>query len=58
IIKDDLATRGLELYDIKLEFGRVDGQITLIDDISGGNMRVFKNGKQVDALELSRLIVG
>lgn len=58
IIKADLAERGMELYDIKFEYGRVDGKITLIDDISGGNMRVFKDGKQVDPLELSRLIVG
>lgn len=58
IIKEDLAARGLELYDIKFEFGRVNGQIVLIDDISGGNMRVFKDGQQVDPLELSRMIVG
>lgn len=58
IIRDDLATRGLELYDIKFEFGRVDGEITLIDDISGGNMRVFKDGKQVDPLDLSRMVIG
>jgi len=38
IIKDELAKKGLELYDIKLEFGRDDetGEILLIDEISGG----------------------
>ena len=57
IIKADLKSRQLELYDIKFEFGRADGEIILIDDISGGNMRVFnQNGKQVDPLELSALI--
>lgn len=56
IIKEDLALKGLELYDIKFEFGRVNGEITLIDDISGGNMRVFKNGQQVDPLLLSFLV--
>ena len=31
------------LYDIKLEFGRdAEGKIMLIDEISGGNMRVYK----------------
>jgi hypothetical protein len=31
----------------------------LIDDISGGNMRVFDaQGRQVDPLELAELIVG
>lgn len=57
IIKADLKSRQLELYDIKFEFGRADGEIILIDDISGGNMRVFdQNGKQVDPLELSAMI--
>ncbi len=59
IIREDLKTRNLDLYDIKFEFGRVDGEIILIDDISGGNMRVFDQaGKQVDPLQLSALITG
>ena len=56
IIRDDLQAKKLELYDIKFEFGQSDGQVMLIDDISGGNMRVFKEGKQVDPLELARLV--
>jgi len=56
IIKEDLAVKGLELYDIKFEFGRVDGQVMVIDDISGGNMRVFKAGQQVDPLDLAVLV--
>lgn len=57
IIKADLKSRQLELYDIKFEFGRADGEIILIDDISGGNMRVFdQNGAQVGPLELSAMI--
>jgi phosphoribosylaminoimidazole-succinocarboxamide synthase len=57
LIRDDLAQRGLELYDIKLEFGRVDGQVHLIDEISGGNMRVYKDGAIVHPLELAGLIL-
>ena len=57
LIKDALQTRGLELYDIKLEFGRVDGQVVLIDEISGGNMRVYKGGAIVDPLDLVRLML-
>ena len=53
IIKDDLAKKGMELYDIKLEFGRINGQICLIDEISGGNMRVFFEGEALDPLALS-----
>ena len=56
IVKDDLGARGLELIDIKIEFGQVDGKITLIDEISPGNMRVFKDGKKLDYLTLSGLI--
>lgn len=56
IIKEDLAAKGLELYDIKFEYGRVEGQVMVIDDISGGNMRVFKDGQQVDPLELAVLV--
>lgn len=55
LIKDDLARRGLTLVDIKLEFGIVDGQVQLIDEISGGNMRVYRQGKKLDYDELSRL---
>jgi len=59
IVKDELAKKGLELYDIKFEFGRIgeDNHIALIDEISGGNMRAFKDGKQVEPLELEKLMV-
>ncbi|MCL2276922.1 MAG: phosphoribosylaminoimidazolesuccinocarboxamide synthase [Treponema sp.] len=56
LVKDDLASRGLELIDIKVEFGKVDGNIALIDEISPGNMRVYKDGKKLDYLALSKLI--
>jgi phosphoribosylaminoimidazole-succinocarboxamide synthase len=56
IVKDELAKKGIELYDIKLEFGRCNGQIVLIDEISGGNMRAFKDGKSVEPLELVHLM--
>lgn len=57
IIKDDLASKGLDLYDIKLEFGLVDGKVTLIDEISGGNMRVFKDGNAVHPMDLGKHIL-
>jgi len=57
IIKDDLAEKNLELWDIKLEFGKdPNGEIILIDEISGGNMRVKRDGVTVSPLELSALI--
>jgi len=59
IIKDDLSRKGLELYDIKLEFGRMgeDNHIGLIDEISGGNMRVYKDGQFIEPLMLTKLIL-
>lgn len=59
IVKHELAKKGLELYDIKFEFGRVGAakQIALIDEISGGNMRVYKNGKPVSPIELAALLL-
>lgn len=59
VVKDELAKKDMELYDIKLEFGRVSGDnhIALIDEISGGNMRAYKDGKYIEPLELERLML-
>lgn len=60
VIKNELARKDLELYDIKLEFGRDpdSGKIMLIDEISGGNMRVYRDGKYIAPLELERIFLG
>ncbi|MFM1581765.1 phosphoribosylaminoimidazolesuccinocarboxamide synthase [Helcococcus bovis] len=53
-----LKEKGLDLYDIKLEFGVDENQnIILIDEISGGNMRVYKNGEYILPLELHKLVL-
>lgn len=54
IVKDVLAEKGIELYDIKFEFGRIgeEKEIALIDEISGGNMRAYKDGEFLDPLTL------
>ena len=57
LIKDELASKGMELYDIKLEFGLIDGEISLIDEVASGNMRVYKDGTQLEPMELNRLAV-
>lgn len=59
-IKVELASKNLELYDIKLEFGRdkATGEIMLIDEISGGNMRVYQDGKYIAPLDLERIFLG
>ena len=56
IVADDLAEKGLVLYDIKFEFGYdKDGNIMLIDEVASGNMRVYKDGKYIDPMTLSEL---
>jgi phosphoribosylaminoimidazole-succinocarboxamide synthase len=59
VVKAELAKKGLDLYDIKLEFGydAATQQIILIDEISGGNMRVYKDGQYVVPLELEKLFL-
>lgn len=59
VVKDELAKKEMELYDIKFEFGRVgeDKHIALIDEISGGNMRAYSYGERVEPLELTRLVL-
>lgn len=56
IIADDLKTIGCDLWDIKFEFGFNNGEVILIDEIASGNMRVYKDGKIVDPMELTKLI--
>ena len=56
VVADDMASKGLELYDIKFEFGYdADGKVMLIDEIASGNMRVYKDGKYIDPMTLSAL---
>ncbi len=57
IVADDLKTIGLVLWDIKFEFGYHNGEVILIDEIASGNMRVYKDGKIVDPVELTKLIL-
>ena len=47
----------LVLYDIKFEFGKVGDEVYLIDEISGGNMRAFKDGKHIMPLDLCRMVL-
>ena len=56
IVADDLKSIGLDLWDIKFEFGYNNGEVILIDEIASGNMRVYKDGKIVDHVELTKLI--
>lgn len=56
IVADDLKEKGLVLYDIKFEYGYdPEGKVMLIDEIASGNMRVYKDGKYIDPMTLSKL---
>ena len=57
IVADDLAKKGLDLYDIKFEFGYNNDEVILIDEIASGNMRVYKDGKIVDPMDLTKIIL-
>ncbi|MCF0143513.1 MAG: phosphoribosylaminoimidazolesuccinocarboxamide synthase [Firmicutes bacterium] len=56
IVADDMKEKGLDLYDIKFEFGYDEnGKVILIDEIASGNMRVYKNGEYIDPMTLSEM---
>lgn len=57
IVADDLKKMGLELWDIKFEFGYNNNEVILIDEIASGNMRVYQKGKIVDPVELNKIIL-
>ena len=57
IVADDLKSIGLDLWDIKFEFGYNNGEVVLIDEIASGNMRVYKDGKIVPPVDLTKLIL-
>ncbi len=59
VVKEELAKKDLELYDIKFEFGRVgeDKHIALIDEISGGNMRAYRGDEYIEPLKLEEIML-
>ena len=57
IVADDLKTMGLDLWDIKFEFGYNNNEVILIDEIASGNMRVYKGDKIMDPVELTKVIL-
>ena len=55
IVAEDLKKIGLDLWDIKFEFGYANGEVVLIDEIASGNMRVYKGNEYIEPMELSKL---
>ncbi len=58
LIAGHLNERGLELIDIKYEFGDVDGQTMIIDEVSGDSMRVARHGQILLQTELADALLG
>ena len=53
ILAQNLQEKSLTLHDIKYEFGKDNmGNIMLIDEISGGCMRVYKDGIKVKPTDI------
>lgn len=57
LIAGELDRMGLELVDIKYEFGMAEGQLLLMDEISAGNMRVWDDGHSIEALTLTKRVL-
>ncbi len=55
IIADDMAELGLDLYDIKFEYGYSGDEVILIDEIASGNMRVYRGDEYIAPMKLSEI---
>ena len=58
LIAGHLNEQGLELIDIKYEFGEVDGRTMIIDEVSGDSMRVARHGRIMLQTELAEALLG
>ena len=59
IVRDVLKEKGLDLYDIKFEFGiDKNDEVILIDEIASGNMRVYRDGVIVILMGLTKIFLG
>lgn len=56
IINRNLSERDLRLVDMKVEFGKFQGKLIVIDEISGDTMRVYdpRENKILNQIELAR----
>lgn len=56
IVAKEMEARGMELYDIKFEYGFDEaGEVMLIDEIASGNMRVYKDGQYIQPMDLAEM---
>ena len=57
IVAAEVENAGAEFYDIKFEFGFNGQEVILIDEIASGNMRAYKDGKTLEPMDLTALLL-
>ena len=57
LIHNDMQAKGVALHDIKFEFGLGTDDVMLIDEISGGCMRVYKDGQNVNPMDIGQYVL-
>ena len=57
IVAAEVEKAGAEFYDLKFEFGFNGQAVILIDEIASGNMRAYKDGKTLEPMELTALLL-
>ena len=56
VLREFFSSKDLRLVDFKLEFGRLNGELLVIDELSGDTMRVAKDGRILTLEELLEVI--
>ncbi len=54
VIEEHLQEKGLVLVDLKFEFGLIEGEMVLIDEVSADSMRVMEDDKVLSHEEVFR----
>lgn len=58
IVADAMSKKDVELYDIKFEFGFNGNDVLLMDEIASGNMRAYRDGKVMEPIALTDVLLG
>ena len=56
VLEAAFAQFGVQLVDIKLEYGIIDGELCVIDEISGGSFRLWPYRSEAPNLDLSNVL--
>ncbi len=56
VLEAAFAQFGVQLVDLKLEYGIIDGELCVIDEISGGSFRLWPYRSEAPNLDLSNVL--